>query len=68
MEENRSKKRPYVKPMLVFEDSVTGELRGSPEMIAQIQRKRREQAEQSAVDHSSEPQSVPGRKGPAEDG
>ena len=67
MEENRSKKRPYVKPMLVFEDSVTGELRGSPEMIAQIQRKRREQAEQSAVDHS-EPQSIPGRKGPAEDG
>ena len=53
--------------MLVFEDSVTGELRGSPEMIAQIQRKRREQAEQSAVDHSSEPQSIPGRKGPAED-
>ena len=30
-------KKPYTKPMIVFEDFNTGELTGSPEMIAQIQ-------------------------------
>ena len=30
------KKKPYVKPMMVFVDNRTGELSGSPEMIAQI--------------------------------
>lgn len=29
-------KKPYVKPMLVFENFATGELSGSPEMIEQI--------------------------------
>ena len=32
-------KKPYVKPMLVFENYATGELSGSPEMIAQIKEK-----------------------------
>ncbi len=34
MEEKQ--KKPYVKPMMVFEDFRTGELSGSPEMIEQI--------------------------------
>lgn len=29
-------KKPYVKPMIVMENFETGELTGSPEMIAQI--------------------------------
>lgn len=32
----QKKKKPYVKPMLVIENYETGELSGSPEMIAQI--------------------------------
>lgn len=31
------KKKPYVKPIIVFESYETGELFGSPEMIAHIQ-------------------------------
>lgn len=29
-------KKPYVKPMIIFEDYKTGELTGSPEMIAKL--------------------------------
>lgn len=29
-------KKPYVKPMIIFEDFITGELTGSPEMVAQF--------------------------------
>lgn len=32
-----TEEKPYVKPMLVFQNFETGELTGSPEMIAQIQ-------------------------------
>ena len=33
-----SNKKPYSKPGIVFEDFVTGELTGSPEMIDRIKR------------------------------
>ena len=33
----QKQKKAYHKPMIVFEDFRTGELTGSPEMIAQIQ-------------------------------
>jgi len=33
---DEKKKKPYVKPMIVMENFETGELTGSPEMIAQI--------------------------------
>lgn len=65
MDENRSGKRPYVRPMLVFVDGRTGELRGSPEMIARM---RRDRAEPPTEAQPQPSQSGPGRKGPAEDG
>ena len=33
----QQEKNPYSKPMIVFENFSTGELTGSPEMIARIQ-------------------------------
>lgn len=45
MSENKTGKKPYVKPMMVFEDYRTGELSGSPEMIEQIKRECREYEE-----------------------
>lgn len=35
-----NKKKPYVKPQIVFEDYRTGKLYGSEEMIQQIKAKR----------------------------
>ena len=49
MSECKTGKKPYVKPMMVFEDFNTGELRGSPEMIEQIKKECRELEAQSPM-------------------
>ena len=38
----KTNKKPYVKPGIVFENYVTGELSGSPEMIERILRETQE--------------------------
>ena len=41
-------KKPYNKPGIVFENLLTGELTGTPEMIAKIQASRMDEVEEAA--------------------
>lgn len=42
-------KKSYVKPMIVFENYETGELTGSPKMIAQIRAEAEEYKEEAGI-------------------
>lgn len=53
-------KKPYEKPMLVFENFETGELTGSPEMIGRIRAdQERYRAEDSRTDCPFDPLPCP---------